>query len=248
MLKIKRQNAILQEVRAFQQVKSSVLSEMFSVSEDTIRRDLYELEEHGQLKKVHGGAVLLSYIPSFKKREVQEIETKHLIAKKALPLIEEGQVLIIDGGTSNLQLVNLLPTDIEITVFTNSIPAASKLCEFDNINGVFMGGNILQKGYTTVGHQALAALADIHADLCFVGLTSIDYQIGLTEANQQEAMMKRAIIEASDKVVTLAISSKIGTKQSFKVCPSDCLDVLITELNPTHPTLEPYRQRGHTVL
>ncbi|WKN45092.1 DeoR/GlpR family DNA-binding transcription regulator [Tunicatimonas pelagia] len=248
MLKIERQNAILQEVRAFQQVKSSALSNMFEVSEDTIRRDLYELEEYGHLKRVHGGAVVPSYIPSFKKREVQEIETKHLIAKKALPLIEEGQVLIIDGGTSNLQLVNLLPTDISLTVFTNSIPAASKLCEFANIDSVLMGGNILRKGYTTVGHQALDSLADIHADICFVGITSIDDQIGLTEANQPEAIVKRAIINASDKVVTLAISSKIGTKQAFKVGPIDCLDVLITELSPTHSLLEPYQQQGYTVL
>ena len=77
----------------------------------------------------------MSFIPSFKKREVQEIKTKHTIAKKALELIEDGQVLIIDGGTTNMQLVNLLPVEKKLTVFTNSIPVASKLCEYPNIDG-----------------------------------------------------------------------------------------------------------------
>jgi DeoR/GlpR family transcriptional regulator of sugar metabolism len=107
MLKIERQSIILEELRAFSKVKSSTLCDLLKVSEDTVRRDLNELQQSGQLKKVHGGAVSLSYIPSFKKREVIEIQTKHEIAKKALSLIEDDMVLIIDGGTSNLQLINL---------------------------------------------------------------------------------------------------------------------------------------------
>jgi DeoR/GlpR family transcriptional regulator of sugar metabolism len=248
MLKVERQSVILEELRAFNKVKSSNLCELLNVSEDTIRRDLNELEENGQLKKVHGGAISLSFIPSFKKREVQEIKLKHIIAKKALTLIKEGQVIIIDGGTSNLQLVNLLPEDKKLTVFTNSIPVASKLCEYPNIDGVLLGGNILQKGYTTIGHQALESLLEIQADMCFLGISGVDSEIGLTEANRQETTIKKAIIKASNKVVTLAISSKIETIQPFKVCDLESLDILVTDLDPKDIELRPYRQKGISIL
>ena len=138
MLKAERQSIILDELRSQNKVISSKLCKVLDVSEDTIRRDLIELEDNGQLKKVHGGAITLSYIPSFKKREVLEIKLKHEIAKKALSLIEENMVIIIDGGTSNLQLVNLLPKNIKLTIFTNSIPVAEKLCEYSNLDGVFV--------------------------------------------------------------------------------------------------------------
>ncbi len=248
MLKVERQSIILEELRAFHKVESSKLCNLLSVSEDTIRRDLNDLEKKGQLKKVHGGAVSLSFIPSFKKREVIEIQTKHEIAKKALSLIEDNMVLIIDGGTSNLQLINLLPIDKKLTIFTNSIPVASKLCEYPNIDGVFLGGNILRKGYTTVGFQAIETLLEIHADLCFMGTTSIDLVDGLTEANRQETTIKKAIIKASKKVATLAISNKINSVQPFKVCDLECLDVMVTELSPDDPKLLPFKQRGIKIL
>lgn len=248
MLKAERQSIILEELRAFNRVKSSNLCILLNVSEDTIRRDLNELEEKGQLKKVHGGAISLSFIPSFKKREVQEIKTKHIIAKKALDLIEDGQVLIIDGGTSNMQLVNLLPVDKKLTVFTNSIPVASKLCEYPNIDGVFLGGNILRKAYTSIGHQALESLLEIHADMCFLGINGVDHEIGLTVVNRQETTIKKAIIKASNKVVTLTISSKIGSVQPFKVCELESLDILVTDVDPDDKILNPYHQKGIKVI
>jgi len=247
MLKVERQSIILEELRAFNKVESSRLCDLLSVSEDTIRRDLNDLEKKGQLKKVHGGAISLSYIPSFKKREVIEIQTKHEIAKKALSLIEDDMVLIIDGGTSNLQLVNLLPQDKKLTIFTNSIPVASKLCEYSNIDGVMLGGNILSKGYTTIGPQAIEPLQEIHADMCFLGITSIDLD-GLTEANRQETNIKKNIIKASNKVATLTISDKIYTKQPYKVCDLSFLDILITELNPEDPKLAPFKQKGIRII
>ena len=227
---------------------SSKLCEILNVSEDTIRRDLNELEHKGQLKKVHGGAITLSFIPSFKKREVQEIQTKHVIAKKALSLIEDGQVLIIDGGTSNLQLVNLLPEDKKLTVFTNSIPVASKLCEYPNVDGVLLGGNILRKGHSIIGYQAQEYLQEIHADLCFLGITSVDTTVGLTEANRQETTIKKAIIKASNTVVSMVISSKLNTKQPFKVCDLSCMDIIVTELDNNNPLLTPYKEKGIRVL
>ena len=238
MLKVERQSVILDELRYHNKVISSKLCEILNVSEDTVRRDLNDLQSKGQLKKVHGGAITLSYIPSFKKREVLEIQTKHIIAKKALSLIEDNHVLIIDGGTSNLQLVNMLPGDKRLTIFTNSIPVASKLCEYPNVDGVLLGGNILQKGHSIIGHQAVESLQEIQADMCFLGITSVDVHDGMTEANRKETNIKRAIISSSNKVVSMVISSKVNTRQPFKVCDINCMDIMVTDLNPDNEFLQ----------
>lgn len=248
MLKAERQKLILEDLALYNRLKSTTLCEKFTVSEDTVRRDLQELAQNGHLKKVHGGAVSLSYIPSFKKREVEEIHIKHLIAKKALGLIEEGQVLIIDGGTTNMQLVNILPRDINLTVFTNSIPVAAKLCEYELIDGILLGGNILKKGETTVGYSVLETLKEINADICFLGITSVHPDTGLTEANREETVIKKAIIKASNKVASLVISKKLNQTQPFKVCELDQLDVLVTDLDRSNASLQHYIKKGIEVL
>lgn len=244
MLKAERHQMILEDLRVYEKVYTNQLCEKFDVSEDTVRRDLNELAQGGFLKKVHGGAIAFNLIPSFKKREIQEIEKKHLIAKKAVNFLKEGQVLIIDGGTSNMQLVNILPTDIRLTVFTNSFPVASKVCEFENIEGFFFGGNILKRGLTTVGYQSLEMLKEIHADLCFLGITCVHPEKGLTEAVYEETLFKKAIMKASNTVISLVTCAKLGIYQSYKVGDVDYLDIMITELDPDNEILQPYINKG----
>jgi len=248
MLKAERHQIILEELKLFHRVKSSSLCKRFQVSEDTIRRDLNELAEKGHLKKVHGGAVTLNFIPGFKKREVQEINIKHEIAQKALKLIKDDQVLIIDGGTSNLQLVNILPRNLHLTIFTNSIPLANKICEYENIDGFLIGGNILKKGLVALGQNAIDTLKEIQADICFLGLTNLHTELGLTEANQEETYLKKVIIQSSDLVVSMMVSNKLGSNRHFKVAPIEALDILVTELDADDEKLKPYAARGIEII
>lgn len=248
MLKVERHSIILDELRMHKLVRCTQLCDILEVSKDTIRRDLNELESNGQLKKVHGGAITLSYIPSFKKREVLEIKLKHEIAKKALSLIEENMVIMIDGGTSNLQLVNLLPKNIKLTIFTNSIPVAAKLCEYSNLDGVFIGGNILSKGHSTIGYQSLQSIKEVQADLCFLGITSLDPQFGMTEANREETLVKREIVKSSNITASMVISQKLMTRQAYSVCDIECLDYLITELEPDDALLLPFKEKGIDII
>ncbi|MFC2125425.1 DeoR/GlpR family DNA-binding transcription regulator [Bacteroidota bacterium] len=248
MLKVERQSFILEELRLHERVESSCLCNELKVSDDTIRRDLADLERKGHLKKVHGGAVSLTYIPNFTRREVDEIQLKRIVAKKALGLIRENSIIIIDAGTTNLQLVNILPLNVHLTVITNSIPAASKLCDYENIDSIFLGGEILKNGQATVGKTIIESLINIHADLCFLGMASIDLNAGITEANKQETGIKHAFIEASNKVVTLLISKKLGTVQSYKVCDINCLTTMVTELCPSDERLVPYAAEGVEII
>jgi DeoR family fructose operon transcriptional repressor len=248
MLKVERQSFILEELRLHERIESSCLCNELKVSDDTIRRDLTDLERKGHLRKVHGGAISLTYIPNFTKREVDDIKLKRIVAKKALSLIRENSTIIIDAGTTNLQFVNILPLNLHLTVYTNSIPAAAKLCEYENIDSIFLGGEILKRGHATVGSSVLNIINKIHADICFLGVAGVDLQMGITEENKQETVIKQAYIQASEKVVTLMTSKKLGAVHSYKVCEIQNLHTMVTELNPSHDKLVAFVKEGVEVV
>ena len=147
-----------------------------------------------------------------------------------------------------MQLVNLLPKNIKLTIFTNSIPVAAKLCENSNLDGVLIGGNILSKGYTTIGYQSLQSIQEVQADLCFLGITSLDPKYGLTEDNREETLIKREIIKSSNVAASMVISQKLMTRQAYTVCDIDSLDYLITELVPEDELLLPFIEKGVGII
>lgn len=250
MLKQERQQYILEEIRIYNRVRSSDLSDQLKVSEDTIRRDLKELSDIGKILKVHGGAMSSNaYIPfSHQDREIHAHTEKVAIVKKALSLVQDNQVVLMDGGTTNLEFVRLLPEKLKITIFTSSLPVALQLTEHPNIQTNLLGGKILKSAQVSIGLDVIESLSEIRADLCFVGTRSLDPHLGITDINREEAQTKRALMEASATSVSLCISEKLGTAQPYTVTGVEQLDILITELNPDHSALKPYHRIGLQVM
>lgn len=250
MLKQERQNYILEDIRIYNKVLSSELSQKLGVSEDTIRRDLKELSDNGQIKKVHGGAMSSGgYLPfSHKDREIHAHDEKVAIVRKAIPLIPDECVMVMDGGTTNLELARLLPADLKATVFTNSLPIAIQLSEHPRIETIFIGGRILKNGQITIGMDVINCVSEIHADICFIGTRSIHADFGISDFDREECQAKRALISCAKQVVSLPISEKINTIQPYKVTDISNIHTLITELNPEHPLLGAFKQRGLQVL
>ncbi|MEM1137913.1 MAG: DeoR/GlpR family DNA-binding transcription regulator [Bacteroidota bacterium] len=245
MQKEERHQLILEELRSFNKVKSIELSEKLKVSEDTIRRDLKELAEKGQLKKVHGGAMSSSF-SSFHTslNNIYAHSSKLKIVRKALELIEDEQVIIIDGGTTNLELTKLLPLDLKATVFTNALSVALTLCDHPEIEVCLLGGRLHKVAKLAIGLDVINYLSEIHADICFVGTSGIHTAIGITENDREEAITKRSMIARSNRVVSMAISEKLGKIQPFKVEAIDKVDILITELDINHQALAPFKRAG----
>ncbi|KAA3439778.1 DeoR/GlpR family DNA-binding transcription regulator [Rufibacter hautae] len=249
MLKQERHNYILEEVRKQNKVLSSELSQKLSVSEDTIRRDLKELSDVGQIKKVHGGAMQNGYIPfSHKDREIYAHEEKVTIVRKAIQLIQDDSVVVMDGGTTNLELTRQLPLDLKATVFTNSLPIALQLSEHPGVETIFMGGKILRNAQVAVGLDVINFVADIHADICFIGTRSIHHVIGITDFDREETQTKQALISCARQVVSMPLSEKLNTTQPFKVSPIERVHTIITELAPDNPLLDNYRKAGLQIL
>ncbi len=245
MLKEERLSFILAEVRKQKKVLTSELSQSLTVSEDTIRRDLKELADLGQLRKVHGGAIANSLNPSsYQEREIYALENKIAIVEKAITLIKDHQVVIMDGGTTNLELARRLPQELRITIFTNSLPIAALLSEHPHIQIVFAGGKLLKSAKVTVGLEVLSAFRHLRADIGILGTRSIHHEHGITELDWEEVKVKRAIVEASQHLVSMAISEKLETLNPYKAAEIHQLHTLITDLNPQDDILTPYREAG----
>lgn len=249
MLKEERHSYILESILNKQKVLTLELKEELNVSEDTVRRDLKELAERGQLKKVHGGAISLSLNPfDYKDRVVYAEDQKRELAAKAKHLIKDGSVVIIDGGTSNLELVRSLSKNLRASIFTNSIPIATELADFPHIDVVFSGGRVLKNAQATVGVEAISTFSGLYADLCFLGVRSIHHQIGITEIDWEETQVKRVMIKSAAKVVSLLIPEKIDRVSPYVIGESKSLHTIVSCLPAGDQRLDFYRNMDIEIL
>lgn len=241
MLKAERHQHILKEVSIHSRIQLSDIADSLGVSIDTIRRDVKELDDNNKLKKVHGGAISLGYnVFPFSNTEVFNKEMKAAIAQKAITLIKEDAVILMSGGTTNLELARLLPADMEVTVFTPSLPIAMQLLTHPSVEVIFIGGKISKNAQLSIGAQVVQELGNIRADLCFLGTGYLDLEHGLTEFDYDVVQVKKAMIKSSRRVVSLCISEKLNSVQRFKTCDIQDIDTLITELPPEDEMLRPY--------
>jgi DeoR/GlpR family transcriptional regulator of sugar metabolism len=248
MLKKERQAHIIQQLNIHNKVLSGDLSKQLDVSEDTIRRDLQELAETGELIKVHGGALSKFFHVSLKNGQVYSPDEKKLIAQKAVALITEGMIVLISGGTTVRELIKALPPTLNATFITSSMPTAMQLMEHPASEVIFIGNKLHKNAQMAVGAEVAQKLAGIRADLCILGTNSIDAEAGITDLEWELIEVKKAMVHAANQVVSLAISEKLNSVQHLQVCPIHSVDYLITELEPDNPLLKSYLAKGVNVL
>lgn len=248
MYKGERQEQILKWLQKDQRVLLPALSKGLGVSEDTIRRDIKELSTRKLLREVRGGAVPHAPGPfdlkdrmSFAGRQKQEM------AKKAIKIIKKGYVVLLDGGTSTMAIASMLPKDLNLTVITNSFPIANVLDDRPDIEVFFAGGRLFRESFITTGHDSINFLKSVRADICFLGVCSIDLQLGITGQHYEESAVKKSMISAARQVAALATAEKLNTAEAFHICPITDLNSLITP-SPDLELLQPYKQAGITVI
>lgn len=249
MLKRERQEYIVHQVNLHNKVLSNALSNEIEVSEDTIRRDLQELNEKGKLIKVHGGALSHSFSSSsYPSKKIYAQNNKRLVAEKAATLIKDGMFVLTGGGTTIIELARALPLHLNATFISGSIPAIVEYMHHPNIEVIVIGDKLSKNSKITLGADALARIKTLKPDLCFLGINAIDVQHGITDSDWDVVQLKQTMIESSQKVVCLTISEKINTVQPVKVCDVQKIDILITELPNDHSLLQPYIAAGIIVL
>jgi DeoR/GlpR family transcriptional regulator of sugar metabolism len=245
MLKEERQNLILGILSKNGKVVAAELSGHFGVSEDTIRRDLSELAAAGKMLRVHGGG--LPHSPagvSFTERLKQSPIAKAAIARAAVHLIQDGMVIILDGGTTNLLVAQALPPELHATIVTNCPSIADALADHPNVIVNLIGGQMLKSSRVTVGSPVVDALWAIRADLCLLGICSLHPEIGISLVDFEESFVKGAMISSSARVAALASNEKLGTVSPYIVAPITALNTLITEREVPEEQIIPYLEAG----
>ena len=249
MLKQERQAHILHQLNLHNQVLSASLSQELDVSEDTIRRDLQDLADNNKLIKVHGGAISLSFNDyNYPTTPVYAHAQKKLIARKAAALIQNDMFVTTTGGTTMIELARHLPPALKATFISGSLPVALEYTHHPLIDVIVIGDKVSRNSRITVGGEAIAKIRQIKADICFLSVNAIDATAGITDNDWEVVQIKKAMIESARKVICLTIAEKLNSHMPFHICPVEDLDMLITELPPEDPLLEPYRRKGIQIL
>jgi DeoR/GlpR family transcriptional regulator of sugar metabolism len=198
------------------------------VSEMTVRRDLRDLEREGKLMRVHGGAVSMAAEPSFAEIEVERAALKDAIGAAAAALVDDGETIVIDIGTTTLALARHL-RGRTLTVITSSLAAYEELVGEESIELVLLGGIVRRNYRSLVGVLAEDALRQLRADVAFLGASGIDAELGILDTTLVEVPIKRAMMEAAERRVLLADSAKFAMRGVVRVCGAERLNALVTD-------------------
>ncbi|MCW2765272.1 MAG: transcriptional regulator, DeoR family [Nocardioides sp.] len=229
-----RQQAMAQLVAEHGRLSVSVLAEKYDVTTETVRRDLSSLERLGLVRRVHGGVVpgnSLAVIESgLLERDAANTAEKERIAHAALDLLPPpGSIVILDAGSTTSRLARMLPRDHRLIVFTHAVPIAARLANHAQIELHLLPGRVRTTTQAAVGADTVQALAQIRADVVFLGTNGLSVRHGLSTPDRDEAATKRAMVESGRRVVVLADASKIGEESLMQFASLDEVDVLVTD-------------------
>ena len=248
-----RHQAILDWLSEKGSISNTDIQENFGVSYDSAKRDLRILEEKGLLKRTHGGALPLRQIASGRPakmtiKDMKDVRENYLeIAKKAVSMIRNNDVIYIPSATVGLFMVQNLPDNWEIRVVTNSIVIAEELRKKNNISVIMLGGEMDDRGncYDTI---AVETIKRLRFDKCFITSACISASFGLSIQKTQAISFWNALIDSSKMTVGLYPKEKIGFDSIVSICPANRLTTLITDWDASEEDLKLFDEQEIEVV
>jgi len=224
-----RRRLIIEAVEQEGKVLAAALAQRLNTSEDTIRRDLRELDLAGRLRRVHGGAVRrMTGEAHFGQREGTDLQRKALLGEVLRTLVQPGDTVLIDAGSTNLALVRLLDDGCAAAIVTNSPHIALALGEFRRTRVILLGGIYNGQCGAVLGARTLAEIEQLRADLCIVGLCGVDAgRLGASDG--EEAVLKRAMLASSSRRAAAVLNERLGAAAPFTLGTPAELDYLVLE-------------------
>lgn len=245
-----RRQQISELVRQHGSVQVSSLAQQFGVSLQTVRKDLRYLSERGVMARAYGGGIDSGAVgaapaaePHYESKRTVFLDEKRRIGARAAALVQPGDTIAIDSGTTSIQLAEALP-DIDITVVTNDFGVLTVLSPKTRINLVMLGGELRRKNMAFYGGLTVEALDALHVDRLFLGVDGFDLERGITTHYEPEAMLNRKMVEAARSVVAITDSSKFGKVCLHRIIPVSDLDVLITDTGAPDEVAQACRALG----
>jgi DeoR/GlpR family transcriptional regulator of sugar metabolism len=227
-----RQRDILKTLQQTRQVDVTALAQRFGVSGMTIRRDLAELDEAGQLQRIHGGAIIRR-APAYGSRASTRVAEKAAIARVVARLVEPGAAVGIDTGTTTHAVAAQLAHRSDLTVVTNGLNAAITVREGGS--RVIVLGGLLTPELSTVNPGTVQEPPQVHLDLLILGCGGLSIDRGITFFDPAEVEVRRMLVGLADRVVVAADHSKFDHKKAMILGPLDLIDVLVTDHTPPEP-------------
>ncbi|MBN3751715.1 DeoR/GlpR transcriptional regulator [Paraburkholderia sp. Tr-20389] len=225
-----RRDEIANRLAQGQPVVAAALAAEFNISEDAIRRDLRALAAEGRCRRVYGGAlpVTPASVPMASRIDKAQ-ERKSALARAALPLIQPGELLFLDSGSTNLALVDLLPEEADITVATNSVDIGAAVLRRSDIQLIVIGGAVDAAVGGCVDANAVQTVAQMNIDRCFIGTCAISPKSGISAYDLADATFKRAVLASSEHSVVLALTEKFDTRAPYKAATIGELECVVVE-------------------
>jgi len=243
-----RHRLIIERLRTHGRVIAADFAAELAISEDSIRRDLRELAAQGQCKRVYGGALPFTTATPLKQRREEHADRKLCLAHAAASLVHEGQVLLIDAGSTNSAIAAVLPMHHGLTVINNAPDIAQRLSEREGFTILLIGGRVDARIGAALGAQALQEVQHVRADLCFPGACAIDPVHGLWSFDSEEARFKQAMIKASGETAVVVTDDKLGVAATHRVAAIADVQHLVVEASAPRPLCAVFAQHGVSVL
>jgi DeoR/GlpR family transcriptional regulator of sugar metabolism len=243
MLVAERHDKITSIVNERGSIRVSELSQIFKVTEETIRRDLEKLENEGKLQRSHGGAVSVKeneIEAPFFEREVRNVKEKIAVAEEAIKYVSVNDRIILDASTTAWYMAKRLP-DMPLTVLTNSMKVAMELANREKISVISVGGTMVPKSLSFVGPQTTNALEYYHVNKAFISCQGIHATRGISDSNEMQALVKKKMIEISDHIYLLADYTKFDIQAFSRIAPIETIDYMITDSKTSEEQLQLFK-------
>ncbi|MGA2777657.1 MAG: DeoR/GlpR family DNA-binding transcription regulator [Steroidobacteraceae bacterium] len=248
MLTSQRKKLILARLAADGQIVAKDLALELGISEDTIRRDLRELARGSKLQRVHGGALPASAaVGDLQVREQVSTGDKLELGAYGASMIRPNQVVILDGGTTALQVARQLAPGLRATIVTHSPTIAVEAAKHAHVEIIMLGGRLFRHSMVNVGAAVIDAATRLRADIYFMGVTGVHPDAGLSTGDAEEAAVKRALHERAAETVVLASSEKLMAASPFLVTPLSEISVLVVPAKTANRRIRALRAGGANV-
>lgn len=247
MLAVERRNLILEKLQDEKSVVVSELSELFEVSEETIRRDLDKMEKMGLATKTYGGAVLVENSNAdmpFSVRKKKNMRGKRVIAGIVSGLISDGDHIILDPSTTTVAIVNALKDKKRLTLVTNSIEVLVEVVDVPGWNVISTGGSIWENYLVLVGPKAVESIHTFNADKVIMSCKGLDMEKGITDSNEMFSQVKKAMLRSAKCRILAVDHTKFERVAFSQICEIRDIDMVVTDIRPSHAWMEFFKEKG----
>ncbi len=247
MLAAERRNLILEKLQEEKRVVVSELSELFEVSEETIRRDLERLDKEGLAIKSYGGAVLQDGTNTdmpFNVRKKRNMEGKRVIGEILRRLVDDGDHIIVDPSTTGVSIVKALKEKERLTVITNSIEVLVELMDMEGWDVISTGGSLKGNYLALVGPRALEAISSFNVDKVILSCKGIDMDKGITDANELFSQVKKTMLHCASQKILAVDYTKFDKVAFSRICEITDLDMVVTDVRPSDAWLKYFDDKG----